>query len=479
MSELEAIRALVREKAGIISDINRQIWSYAEGGYAEYRSCEKLVSVLEAEGFSVRRGAAGIETAFIAEYGSGHPVIGITAEYDSLPGLSQQAGEAVKIPVEEGANGHGCGHSALSAGSAGAAVVIAAWLREKGISGTVRLFGTPAEESGFGKVFMAKAGCFDGVDAVFTWHPGDMNAVSFNRMTANLRIRYDFRGVAAHAAAAPDRGRSALDACELMNVGVNYLREHVPSSVRMHYAYLDCGGTAPNVVQDHASLLYIIRAPKLSTVSEVAARVDDVARGAALMSGTEVAIRKQGGMSDVIPNPSLCRVISECMQEAGGPEFTSGDYETAARFMNAIPEETRAKLIRDGAALNGISEEEFEKRPLNTAVRLMDESRRNFVVSASSDVGDLSYLVPTAQFNAAVCIPSTAVHTWQMTAQVGTGIGDRGAAWAALIIAMSCAKVFLDPSIAEKAKSELTEETRGEYVSPLPDDVTPDMFRNI
>lgn len=478
MSELEIIRELVRENEDVIGDLNRKIWGFAEGGYDEYQSCKVLIDALEKEGFSVTRGAAGIETAFIAQSGSGHPVIGITAEYDSLPGLSQKAGVAEKDPVIPGGNGHGCGHSALAAGSAGAAIVVARWLREKGLPGTIRLYGTPAEESGFGKVFMARAGCFEELDAVFTWHPGDMNAVSYNRMTANIRIQYDFRGVSAHAAAAPDRGRSALDACELMNVGVNYLREHVPSAVRMHYAYLDCGGNAPNVVQDHSSLLYIIRAPKLSTVSEVAERVDDVARGAALMTGTSVEIRKLGGMSDVIPNAELSGVISGCMKEAGGPWFTEEDYAVARRFMQAIPEGARAGVAGAAAAVNGISAEEFEKRPLNTAVRLMDESRRDFVVSASSDVGDLSYLVPTAQFNAAVCIPSTAVHTWQMTAQAGTGIGDRGAAWAALILAMSCAKVYLDPSVAERAKAELLRETSGAYVSPLPDDARPEMFRS-
>lgn len=477
MSELETIREIIRQKADIISDINRKIWGFAEGGYDEYQSCAVLTEALKNEGFDVKCPVAGIDTAFIAEAGCGTPVIGITAEYDSLPGLSQKAGVARKDPVTEGGNGHGCGHSALAAGSAGAAIAVARWLKETGTEGTVRLFGTPAEESGFGKVFMAREGCFDGLDAVFTWHPGDMNNVSYNRMTANLRIEYDFKGVSAHAAAAPDRGRSALDACELMNVGVNYLREHVPSTVRMHYAYLDCGGNAPNVVQDHSSLLYIVRAPKLTTVNEVVSRVDDVARGAAMMTGTSVEIKRIGGMSDVIPNPSLSRVVSECMKEAGGPEFTEEDYALARDFIAALPEDVRARVARDSAAVNGLSPEEFEKRPLNTAVRLMDESRRNFVVSASSDVGDLSYLVPVGQFNAAVCVPTTAVHTWQMTAQVGTGIGDRGAAWAAMIIAMSCAKVYLDPSIAEKAKEELLEETGGAYVSPLPDDMTPQMVR--
>ena len=467
------IKKITADISPVIEGILRDIWNYAEGGYREFRSSERLITVLRDEGFRVTTGIAGIPTAFVAEYGSGSPVIGITAEYDALPGMSQEAACPERKPIPDRDHGHGCGHCALSAGSVGGAIAAKRWLSETGREGTVKLFGTPAEESGFGKVFMAREGVFDGIDAVFTWHPGDVNSVSSFRMNANFKVRFDFRGVPAHAAAAPDKGRSALDACELMNVGVNYLREHVPSTVRMHYAYLDAGGEAPNVVQEKASLLYVIRAPKLATASEVEKRVENVARGAALMTGTEVNIRILGGMSDVIPNPTLSEVLTECFEGSGGPDWDEEDFALARKYVAGLGEEERRQLIENGAKANGMSEEEFSERPLNSYVRGYDPLRRSYVVAASSDVGDLSYIAPVGQFNAAVGIPGTGVHTWQMTSQVGSSIGIKGAVFAARMIAEACARVWCDPSAAEKAKAELTEETGGVYVSPLPEDARP------
>ena len=256
--------------------------------------------MLEQEGFTVEKGVGGIPTAFAARYGHGHPVIGITAEYDSLPGLSQERGNPVHTPLPGRTHGHGCGHNALGSGAVGAAILVRHWLAESGAEGTIVCYGTPAEENGFGKTFMLKAGCFRELDACFTWHPRPYNASPAYCHVGYLVARFTFSGVSAHAAASPEKGRSALDACELMNVGVNSLREHVIDKARMHYAYLDAGGQAPNVVQSHAVLLYYLRAPKIAYSKYLLERVSDIARGAALMTGTQVKIdRKSVGRERV------------------------------------------------------------------------------------------------------------------------------------------------------------------------------------
>ena len=311
MDNAQIIRDSVREKAQIITGLNRAVWEYAELGYQETKSAAAIIKALEDDGFTVTKELAGIPTAFKAVWGSGSPVVGILGEYDALPGLSQKAGVAAPEPDEGHTTGHGCGHCALGAGAVGAAMAAKAYLEQSGKTGTLVFFGCPAEEQGFGKGFMAKARCFDGVDMMFTWHPADQNVPMGTRMVANYKVRFDFTGISAHAGAAPEKGRSALDACELMNVGVNYMREHVISDARIHYAYLDNGGEAPNVVQDHASLLYFMRAPKLAQSSEILARIKKIAQGAALMTETEVKVRVLGGLSDVIPNPTAFQVLSD------------------------------------------------------------------------------------------------------------------------------------------------------------------------
>ena len=341
-----------------------------------------------------------------------------------------------------------------------------------GKTGTLAFFGCPAEEQGFGKGFMAKARCFDGVDMMFTWHPADQNVPMGTRMVANYKVRFDFTGISAHAGAAPEKGRSALDACELMNVGVNYMREHVISDARIHYAYLDNGGEAPNVVQDHASLLYFMRAPKLAQSSEILARIKKIAQGAALMTETEIRVRVLGGLSDVIPNPTAFQVLSDAYVEMGGPEFDEEDYAIARKFLAIFPEDDKKAMAQKMAALHKMTPEEFEKRPLNSVVVPYSPLMRQKVLTASSDVGDVSYLVPTAQLTASAAIPGTGHHTWQYTAQVGTSIGGKACLAAAKAIGLACTRIFNDPALADQAKKELLEETGGVYVSPIPDDLT-------
>ena len=472
MNRQEKIQSILEEKKEMITGLNRSIWKYAEGGYQEYRSAAKIKEVLEAEGFQVEEHAAGIETALIGTYGSGSPVIGILAEYDALPNLSQEAGCAQRRPVEGQQYGHGCGHSALGAGAVGAAVIVKEYLKETGLKGTVKLFGCPAEKTGFGKAFMAKAHCFDGLDMCFSWHPEDGN-YCFPRTIANYAVRFDFTGTSSHASSAPEQGRSALDACELMNVGVNYLREHVPSSVRIHYAYLDCGGDAPNVVQSHASLLYYVRSPRLSLCGEILERVKKIAQGAAMMTETEVKIRVLGGLNDYIPNPTASKLIADAFVAFGGPDFDEEEFAIARKFLEAMPEEERKKAIAAGAKLNGLSQEEFAARPLSTAAEHYSEKVRETLMPGSTDVGDVSHIAPTGQYMVSAVVMGTGDHTWQFTAQIGTSIGDKAGQAIARAIALACAQVYENPVLAEQARKELLEETGGVYISPIPDGMKP------
>ena len=468
----QRIHEIAEEKRERIAEMNRAVWSYAEYGYQEVQSAAKLTEVLEAEGFQVERGIAGIPTAFVGTYGSGKPVIGILAEYDALPNLSQEAGEAERKPIEGKRYGHGCGHSALGAGAVGAALIVKEYLKETGVQGTVKIFGCPAEETGFGKCFMVREGCFEGLDLCFTWHPMDLNRC-FTRSSAYYKVRFDFKGKAAHAGRAPELGRSALDACELMNVGVNYLREHVVSNARIHYAYLDCGGDAPNVVQETASLLYFVRGPRLAVCEEILERVKKIAQGAALMTETNVNIKVLGGMSDFIPNPTASRLLSDAFVEQGAPDFGEEEFAIARKFLDAMTPEDREKAIQTGAKANGISPEEFEKRPLSTTVIPFSEKDRETLSTGSTDVGDVSYNVPTGQFRAAIGVPGITTHTWQFAGMTGTTVGDKASQAIARAIARACTKVYADPSLPEAAKKELLDETKGIYISPLPEGAVP------
>lgn len=472
MDTKNLIREIAKDKAHIVTDINQSVYEYAENGFEEFKSVEKITGILKQEGFQVEQGVAGIPTAFVGTYGSGKPVIGITAEYDALPELSQVAGVATREPIEGKAFGHGCGHSALGAGAVGAAIVAKEYLQQTGKCGTIKIFGCPAEEHGFGKVFMAREHCFDDVDMAFSWHPDVYNRC-FPRTISNYKVRFDFKGISAHAGATPEQGRSALDACELMNVGVNYLREHIISDARVHYAYLDCGGDTPNTVQSHASLLYLIRAPRLTEAREILERVKKIANGAAMMTETEVSIHVLGGLYDFIPNETASKLISDAFLEQGGPDFGEEEFEIARRFLEVLPEEEQKRVIAEGAEINGISEEEFASRPLNTVFMPYSNKVRETVMPASTDAGDVSHIAPMGQCNAAVGIPGTGAHTWKFGAQAGTSIGDKASQAVARAIGYACTMVYENPSLVEQAKEELYKETNGQYISPIPEDLKP------
>lgn len=444
----------------------------AEYSFEVYNSAAYLEELLEKEGFTVERGIGGMKTAFVGTCGSGKPVIGILAEYDALPNMSQKAGETKPCPIEGKKYGHACGHSALAAGTVGAAIIAKEYLKETGKTGTVKIFGCPAEETGFGKSFMVKRGCFEGLDMCFTWHPMDRTTL-WGRTLAYYKVRFDFKGITAHAGGAPELGRSALDACELMNVGVNYLREHIISTARVHYAYLDAGGEAPNIVQDHASLLYFIRAPKMSDCDAILARIKKIAQGAALMTETDVNIKVFGGLHDNFPNPTASRILSDAFVAEGGPDFTEEEFAIARKFLDILSPQAREAAIKEGAKAEGISEEEFAKRPLITRVEPVNDRVMERQYTASTDVGDVSYIVPTTQYSGTTSIPETGLHTWQFAAQVGTSIGDKGSIAVARAIARACAEVWENPEAVNTAKEELLEATGGVYVFPIPDGIEP------
>lgn len=473
MSDLSFIMDAAQKRSEMIARMSQVVWDLAEPDYGEFKSAEYEAKILEENGFEVTRGIADIPTAFVAKFGHGRPVIGITAEYDALPGLSNERGVAKHCPLEGQSQGHGCGHNALGAGAVGAALILKDWLTETGAEGTVELYGTPAEENGFGKSFMAKAGCFDHLDMCFNWHPSPRNAVHAVKAVGYYVVKFSFTGVSAHAAAAPEAGRSALDACELLNVGANYLREHLIDKARMHYAYLDVGGTAPNVVQSHASVLYYLRSPKLSYCDHMLERMSDVAKGAALMTGTQVEIKVLGGLCDLIPNAAIAKLTSEALLETGGPDFGEEEYAIARKFLDILPEEEKKAVLKNGAAMHGITEEEFAKRPLNTAVEGFKESDMDYILAGSIDLGDVSYKCPTIMMLMATCIPSTAMHSWQHTAMVGTSIGDKAATAAARTLAYAATKVFRNPDICKTAREELLAVTGGVFRSPIPDGVKP------
>ena len=405
--DLDLILSLVRERAEELCALSDAVWARPETAFQEAFACETLAGTMASHGFSVETGAGGLATAFRASFGEGGPAVGFLAEYDALPGLSQEAGAAERRELEPGGAGHGCGHNLLGAGAAGAALALAEYLRRTGRKGTVLLFGCPAEETGAGKEILAREGVFDGLDLCFAWHPDTVDCAVGTASLANIILRAGFRGVASHAAASPEQGRSALDACELMNVGANYLREHIPAAVRLHYAYTNCGGASPNVVPEAAELLYYVRAPKIAQAREVARRLYDVARGAALMTGTELSWAVDSEMLDYLPCHTLNRVLDGVLRRLEPPFRPAEPYAASGPCR-----------------------------------------------SISTDVGNVSYLVPTGQLFTACFTPGTRFHTWQMTAQGCSRQAKDGMLAAAAAMAGAAAEIIEDPELLRQAKAE-------------------------
>ena len=471
--EGQFVTAAVKAKSPLIVGINRNVWNFSESRFQEVKSCKYISDVLEKEGFQINRNIPDMPTAFIARYGSGSPVIGITAEYDALPGLNQKAGVAHESPDPSRKNGHGCGHSALGAGAVGAALAVKEWLKDKPGQGTIVLLGTPGEESGYGKIHMLRRKCFDSIDVILTWHPYDMSHAWGRRALGVHNVRFTFTGTAAHAGGAPEKGRSAVDAAELTNIGVNYLREHVSSHTRMHYAWLDSGPKAANVVPPHAGLFYYIRTTNVKEGRETLARMIDIARGAALMTGTKMEYNVVGGTYDFMPNPTIIKVLSDAFVETGGPDFGEEEFKIARQFIDILPADKRAQAIEAGARHDGITPEEFARRPLARQVEPYSPFDNN-IITVSFDLGDISHLIPTAQLYIALSTPHTGLHTWQQAAMAGTSIGDKAAEAAARAIALASIRLYMTPALVAKAKDELKKAETEEYKSVFPENVKPE-----
>ncbi|MEE2877327.1 MAG: amidohydrolase [Candidatus Neomarinimicrobiota bacterium] len=445
----------IQKKEENYHKIAKQIWTWAEAGYQEYKSSELLQKTLRDEDFSIEMGVAEIPTAFVASYGSGKPIIGILAEFDALPGLSQEA-SPVRKPRVEGASGHACGHHLFGTASTAAAIAVKEWMKKTGTIGTLRLYGTPAEEGGSGKVYMVRAGLFDDVDAVLHWHASDRNDASPATTLANRSAKFRFSGYSSHAAGAPERGRSALDGIEAMNYMVNLMREHVPQETRIHYV-ITRGGDAPNVVPDFAETFYYVRHPRVDVLEELWDRVLKTAEGAALGTGTALDFEIIHGNRPVLRNDVLQKVVYDNLKEVGGVKYNREER----KFAEAI-QETFRKITMPIESASEIQSWEF--RPGR----------------GSTDVGDISWMVPTAGLNVATWVPGTSAHTWQAVAAGGMGIGMKGLTVAAKILALSAMDYYQNPDIIKKAKFEL-EERRGpnfDYYALLGDRDPPLDYRN-
>lgn len=463
MSHIEIIEKTIADHSEEIISISDQIWSFAEIRYEETKSADILATKLEKAGFTVTRNAGNIETAFVASYGEGGPVVGILGEFDALPGLSQKAGATEHSPIEEGGHGHGCGHNLLGAGSLAAVLALKACKDEMNLPGTIRYYGCPAEEGGGGKGYMARAGVFSDLDVAFTWHPWDENLAYNARMLATNQLYFTFRGRSAHAGFEPHLGRSALDAVELTNVGSNYLREHIIQDGRIHYAITNTGGRAPNVVQSVAQVLYKVRAPQMEQVREITERVVDVAKGAALMTGTSVEITFDAASADLIPNVTLARMMHSEFEKFGGAQFTNSEKSFAADIQKTFTADVHAKIAKKGKVL---SEE------LNAFNEEPD------YLHGSTDVGDVSWLVPTGQVYTATEAYGTPPHTWQMVSQGTSGYAHKGMLQAGKVMAAAAVRVLTDKDLLDAAKSEHATLLGGQsYKSLIPPEAVPQKLR--
>ena len=465
MQNTDRIWQLVDAHSDAFVALSDRVWAMPELNFQERRSAAEHAAALQEHGFRVTENIAGIPTALMGEAGEGGPVIAILGEYDALPGLSQEAGVAEHRPVRDGAPGHGCGHNLLGAGAMLAAAAVKDWLAERGIAGRVRYYGCPAEEGGAAKAFMVRDGAFDDVDIAISWHPAPFAAVNEAFSLAIWQVDYTFTGRAAHAAASPELGRSALDAVELMNVGVNYMREHMPDAARIHYATLDAGGIAPNVVQAHAKSRYIIRAPQLPELKQLAARVERIAEGAALMTETRMESRIVSGMSNLLGNTPLEETLQANLERLGPPPFDEEDRAFAREIQATVRQEDVVAAHRRFGVPVGDA-------PLCDAIVPLHSPKSRSV--GSTDVGDVSWAVPTVQARGATHAIGTPGHSWQMTTQGTTAAAHKGMVHVAKALAGTAIDALSDPALLARAKADHRARLAATpFESPLPPGLVP------
>ena len=427
----EFLERIIDKNKERFSEVALDIWEFAEMGYLETKSSELLASELQKEGFKITKNVANIPTAFIAEYGSGGPIIGILGEFDALPGLAQSNSPFKEEVNNETGAGHACGHHLFGAASAWAAVTIKEWLENNNVAGTVRFYGTPAEEGGSGKVYMVREGLFNDVDIVLHWHPDDTNSANSRSSNSNKSARFTFKGISSHAAGAPEQGRSALDGVESMNMMVNLLREHIPQESRIHYV-ITKGGLAPNVVPDLAEVYYYVRHPQMHMVEELFSRVVKTAEGAAIGTDTKMTYEVMHGNYSLLPNEVIQKIMHKNLLKFGGIKYSSEENEYASKIYKT--------LVKPSLE---IGSQEFVN---------------DYKIShsyGSTDVGDVSWVVPTAGVRTATWVPGTAAHSWQAVAAGGTSIGLKGTELAAKTISASAIEIFNNPYLISDAKKEL------------------------
>lgn len=455
----------LQEKKITFTTISDKIWAKPELHFKEKYAVSVMEEALKAEGFVVEKNVANLETAIMGTFGSGPTVIAFLGEYDALPLLSQEGGKAEYSPIEENGNGHGCGHNLLGTGAFAAAVAAKEYVEKTNAPFTIRFYGCPAEENGSGKAYMAKHCVFDDVDMAITWHPMTNNTTWNITSLANYAATFKFTGKSAHAAAAPHLGRSALDAVELMNVGVNYLREHIIQEARIHYAVTHSGGTSPNVVQPYAEVSYLIRAPKKQQVLDIHKRVQKIAQGAALMTETTFEEQFEGAASDLIPNATLAKVMQQQFDEAPPLQFSEEDFAFAEQIYQALDDESKS------TAYMNMSPEQKKLIGNKRLFELVSPLSPEMALYGSTDVGDVSWKTPTVQCTTACLVLGTPLHTWQVVAVGNTPIAHKGMLYAADIMARTAITCMENPTIIDEAKQELRTRLKDEKsVSLIPEE---------
>lgn len=468
----QAALAAIEEKKQLVAGVADQIWEYAELSLQEVQSAALYVRVLRQEGFAVEEGICGIPTAFSASFGTGRPVIGILAEYDALSGLSQQGGCPVRRELTPGGTGHGCGHHLLGAGALAAALGVKHYLQQTGRPGTVVLYGCPGEEGGAAKAFMAREKLWYGLDAALTWHPDDCNEVATGSSNTCIQVQYTFHGVAAHAAGDPEKGRSALDAVSLMNLGVQFLREHMEPQARIHYAVTDTGGCSPNVVQARASVLYMVRSDRVKKALELQARVDKIAEGAALMTETSCRRKFIDGLAETIPNHALEALLYRNFSEVGVPVYTGEEQAFAAAL--AATYEAEGYLPGVGRQDAGYAAAVKAMKPAGAMNDVLLPMYQGEAFSpGSTDVGDVSWQCPTAQLHVAAWPNGCPGHSWQNVSCGKTSIGHKAALCAGKVLCAAAVDLLEQPELLQAAHREHEERTADGYTCPIPPDAVP------
>ena len=472
------IGALVQDRKQAYTAMSDRIWGFAEPRFQEYDSSRLQQEYLKARGFSIRADLAGEETAFIAEYGSGKPVLAFLGEFDALSSLEQEADSTERRPVPGKTNGHGCGHHLLGTAAVAAADALKTYMGSHGLLGTIRYYGCPAEENAGGKAYLVRDGFFNDCDAAITWHPSTTNKTMMaDKYLSNFRVFFTFHGISSHAAGAPELGRSALDAVEIMDIGVNYMREHMIDEARVHGAITNPGGIAPNVIPSEAQILYAIRAPKVTQVKKLYERMCDIARGAALITGTTVDIKQVAAYSNVIENDTLEDIMYENMRHFVPIGYTEEELAYARRFQEVITELDKEGLKDLISILSGRDKEKKRQMEESPMLDFVLERHVSFGGGGSTDVGDVSWVVPTGKVDINCYAAGTALHSWQAVAQGKAPAAHKGMLTAAKIMACTGAELLEKPELLERIKEDWLEKLDGEtYPDPLPKDVKPEIW---